>query len=334
MSPPIDNIPVPLAATPVATGPSAPLQLCSVLCACDSVKPPRFAIPRALADRVNRFWNDGYSSLTELVVLADATGLLQSPEIDAFFERLLDPIVLDARPDLETEPLEEREAVYARLDRLASDGRLRRRYVAALRDLWAVVAPEWDGGGLERVLAAAEAWSTRLRAGADPLDLIPQDHIACRDEFRRLVGDAHRRGRLLLTPLANGYGHIVALPDLVSIAAPAALNDPVVARRAVATEVAERLRPLSDPTRLTILVQLAHGPMGVTELANALHIAQPTASVHLRQLRDAGLVAVERRGTRTIYSVQTGAVDDLLRHAASRLDSAIGRPVKDFVTSS
>ncbi len=58
---------------------------------------------------------------------------------------------------------------------------------------------------------------------------------------------------------------------------------------------------LSDPTRLLILYALAEGPHNVTELANELEVIQPTASRHLKILRERGLVYTVRQGTTITY---------------------------------
>jgi DNA-binding transcriptional ArsR family regulator len=58
---------------------------------------------------------------------------------------------------------------------------------------------------------------------------------------------------------------------------------------------------LSDPTRLLILYSLGGGAHNVTELASDLNLAQPTASRHLKILRDRGLVYTVRHGTTVHY---------------------------------
>ena len=58
---------------------------------------------------------------------------------------------------------------------------------------------------------------------------------------------------------------------------------------------------LSDPTRILILYALAEQPRNVTELANELTIIQPTASRHLKILRERGLVRTVRAGTTVTY---------------------------------
>jgi len=58
---------------------------------------------------------------------------------------------------------------------------------------------------------------------------------------------------------------------------------------------------LSDPTRLLILYALGDAPHNVTELATDLNLTQPTASRHLKVLRERGLVYTVRQGTTVTY---------------------------------
>lgn len=321
----MDNTPTSAAGAVVAVAPSAAVELCALFCTSSTGRAPRVAIPAALAARANRFWGDGHPGLAEGLVLAYATGSLDDPGIDGFIERLRAPVDVDANLPLETEPEDERVAIRARLKRLASDARLRTRYVALVGDLWASFGEAWAEGGLAQARAAAAAWSERLDSGADALELLPDYHIARREEFAPMVRRAQREGVLRISPSVAGHGHIVALPGLLSISADAAAEDSAVARRRGAAEIADRLRVLSDPTRLTILAQLAQAPVGVSELARALHIAQPTASVHLRRLREAGLVTAERSGTRSVYSALPEAVEDLLAEVTERVARSMRR---------
>ena len=64
---------------------------------------------------------------------------------------------------------------------------------------------------------------------------------------------------------------------------------------------------LSDPTRLLILYALADGPRNVTELSNELEVIQPTASRHLKVLRDRGLVAARVSAHRASHALSAGA---------------------------
>jgi DNA-binding transcriptional ArsR family regulator len=58
---------------------------------------------------------------------------------------------------------------------------------------------------------------------------------------------------------------------------------------------------LGDSTRRAIFEQLSHGPRAVGEIASELPVSRPAVSQHLRVLKEAGLVADRREGTRRIY---------------------------------
>lgn len=69
---------------------------------------------------------------------------------------------------------------------------------------------------------------------------------------------------------------------------------------------------VGDPVRLSIVRMLArHEALCVCEIQGAFDFGQPTISHHLKVLRDAGLVDVERHGTWAYYSLR--------RHAVKRL---------------
>lgn len=69
---------------------------------------------------------------------------------------------------------------------------------------------------------------------------------------------------------------------------------------------------LADPKRILILYALAEEPRVVNELAEALHVPQPTVSRHLKVLREQHLVAAERDGANIRYSLVDGRVIDAL----------------------
>ncbi|MFN8382100.1 MAG: metalloregulator ArsR/SmtB family transcription factor [Anaerolineales bacterium] len=75
---------------------------------------------------------------------------------------------------------------------------------------------------------------------------------------------------------------------------------------------------LSDPNRLLILYALDESPRNVTELANEVGLNQPTASRHLKVLRERGLVDTVRTGTTITYHLSDPRLIqalDLLRSA-------------------
>ncbi len=61
---------------------------------------------------------------------------------------------------------------------------------------------------------------------------------------------------------------------------------------------------LGDPTRRRVFERLREGPLAVGELAAGLPVSRPAVSQHLRVLREAGLVADRKVGTRRLYEVR------------------------------
>lgn len=70
---------------------------------------------------------------------------------------------------------------------------------------------------------------------------------------------------------------------------------------------ADKMKVLSDVTRLFVLKELLVGPKNVTELNALLKIDQSLLSHHLRVLRDAGLVETTRVGKAIRYEISTEA---------------------------
>lgn len=60
---------------------------------------------------------------------------------------------------------------------------------------------------------------------------------------------------------------------------------------------------LADPTRILMLYALDERSRNVTELTQELGITQPTASRHLKILRDRGLVSAGRQGVNIHYEL-------------------------------
>src|SRR5687767_11516707 len=60
---------------------------------------------------------------------------------------------------------------------------------------------------------------------------------------------------------------------------------------------------LADPMRQQILEKLRTGPRAVGEIAAGMSISRPAVSQHLKVLKDSGLVAETRRGTRHYFAI-------------------------------
>lgn len=77
----------------------------------------------------------------------------------------------------------------------------------------------------------------------------------------------------------------------------------------------ELLKVLSAPARLAIVAELAEQPRFVHELVERLEMSQPLVSQHLRVLRGARLVDVERHGREAVYSLADQHVGHIVADA-------------------
>ncbi|GIG64873.1 ArsR/SmtB family transcription factor [Phytomonospora endophytica] len=71
-----------------------------------------------------------------------------------------------------------------------------------------------------------------------------------------------------------------------------------------AAELARMFKAVGDPVRLKLLSMIASDPRGeacVCDLTEAFTLTGPTISHHLKVLRDAGLIASERRASWVYY---------------------------------
>ena len=170
---------------------------------------------------------------------------------------------------------------------------------------------------------AAEAcgwWTTRLQAGASIQELVPPRHpltYADRLGFEDIFSE---RDEFVLSPLyfCLSGGQVVDLTDRVHIAVSASDLLPVRKVRDAAF-VADRLRVLSEPTRVHILIQLLSAPAGVMDVARTLKMSQPTVSGHLKVLQRAGLVQPRRASGRTVFVGSRKRIERLLEDARATI---------------
>ena len=76
--------------------------------------------------------------------------------------------------------------------------------------------------------------------------------------------------------------------------------------------MARAFKALGDETRLAMMLLIARqDEVCVCELEPHFDLSQPTVSHHLKQLRDAGLVSAERRGTWVYYRAERSILQKL-----------------------
>lgn len=313
----------PLALPPTARiEASAAIELSWLVICCGKPKQTAFEISPALEAETAAFWGDGQRMLTEFIVIAHQLGCLTGWDIEPMLS--ISSAKLDATADmnLATESAEERALVPERMARLAGDAKLRRRYEQLLRRIWTEAEPVLRELGRPTVDRAVQRACASMEHGVSPLELIGEDHIARREPFVRLTEQALRDGTLVMSPcyVGGGHGgHIVALPGLLSVAFGTGVSSDMARQRATAERVAHDLKLLSDPTRVLILTELDREPATVGEIAKRVGVAQPTASVHVRQLREAGLLSATRDGGSSSYRVDRPRLREALQSAHDAL---------------
>jgi ArsR family transcriptional regulator, zinc-responsive transcriptional repressor len=77
------------------------------------------------------------------------------------------------------------------------------------------------------------------------------------------------------------------------------------------------LRAVTAPIRLAVIDLLADHPYCVHELVDAIGVAQPLVSQHLRVLRGAGLVQTRRRGREIVYELTDVHAAHIVRDAVA-----------------
>ena len=83
------------------------------------------------------------------------------------------------------------------------------------------------------------------------------------------------------------------------------------------------LDALGDPTRRQLFEHLRQGPCSVTDLISVVPISQPAVSQHLRVLREARLVQVEKRGQQRIYQLNPAGLAELRQYVESFWDDVL-----------
>ncbi len=74
----------------------------------------------------------------------------------------------------------------------------------------------------------------------------------------------------------------------------------------------DRFAALAEPNRRRMIELIAvNGEMTSTEISNEFDISAPAVSQHLKVLREAELVHMEKRAQKRIYSINPEGVDEM-----------------------
>lgn len=271
-----------------------------------------------LLQRVAGFWaTPGYHEWAEILVFAHRVGRMFAEPAELFSrvdEVASQPFTV---PPLPSEGPGVREILQDRLDRLVGSPELRANYLALLREFWAELEPEWERAG--RVIANDMVESLRQKSErtSDARTLLPRNHFAWREVHSELVSTAAANGESVIVPLAlAGVGAaFFSLPHFLLIALGPDAEKRQDLRRAAAEKAASKFKLLADPTRLSILSGLCDASFSIGDLAGVFRLSQPTISVHVKMLREAGLLESAKRGGQTFYRSSPEKLRDFIEAA-------------------
>jgi len=80
---------------------------------------------------------------------------------------------------------------------------------------------------------------------------------------------------------------------------------------------------LGDPTRRAIFEKLEKGPLSVVHIAEGLSVTRPAVSQHLKVLREAKLISMEKEGVRNIYRVDQDGLRTIHEYLERFWDDAL-----------
>jgi DNA-binding transcriptional ArsR family regulator len=266
-----------------------------------------------LADRVRSFWNDCAEEIcfSEMQLLAVHGGVISATdptEVWAGIERAVATISGDLL--MPSESPEDREIFLDRFRRLRESPELLRSYLAVLEEVWAPVDEMWQQA-LPMVEEAGRHLIAQYERGRSLESLIPRGCDILDVRLPEILAGVEAGNPILFVPcLFFGSSMYIEIAGLVIIGTGVSQDD--VVARARTESVARRLKAVADPTRLALLHSLASAPSTVGELAMLFRLAQPTVSMHVKVLRENGLVRSERQDGRLRLSADAAAVELLL----------------------
>ena len=80
---------------------------------------------------------------------------------------------------------------------------------------------------------------------------------------------------------------------------------------------------LGDPTRRAIFEKLQHGPLSVVHIADGLPVSRPAVSQHLKVLKEAKLININPRGTRSICELNRDGIMAMRNYLDKFWDDAL-----------
>ncbi len=265
-----------------------------------------------LVERVGQFW-PGQSDLcfTEMLCLVQHAGMLGETNPEALWAGMR-AAVETAPTDLplESEDPDERLIFLDRLQQFKDFPELFERYLELLRDLWSMVDERWQAA-LPELRNSGHLAAERINRNGLVSGMIDCECSVFKAHLPEINESLNQGKPLLVAPcFFFGKGLYLEFPGLTLIGSGFESSD--MGARARTKALALRLKTVADPTRLALLHYLATSPSTVSDLATSFDLAQPTVSMHMKSLRESGLVRAERHAGKMQLSADPVAVEQLL----------------------
>lgn len=278
-------------------------------------RPPALQGLRA-AWREHEMENLGY----ELFVLACGLGyatdgspqrfLSDFPALPARILEGLDAITAKgAGPADDVDSEAERKEMNRRLRRhfeVLAEPRAAREMQAALSALWDHLEPLWEREGRAVSETAGSLLESEVAQKGDLLAALPPHHFVQFEASAKALRERQKSRKVIVVPLffASQGGFAMDIADVDYLGYGVFAESLFSEQKSELAALAGRLKAFSDPTRLLLLVlisRLTQFPLTVGDLAKQVGVSQPTASGHLKLLREMGLVDVVKKGNRSFY---------------------------------
>jgi DNA-binding transcriptional ArsR family regulator len=258
----------------------------------------------------------------ELMVLAWRAGNLLTQDLDgawSVLERTASETF--AVPDMESEPPDVMDRIRRKLTRLRESPEFRQHYFELLTATWAAIRPAWEEEGRATADGMAGSIEKQLAGGATALDIVPRLHFAHQATYQAVIEGGEAAGQIVVVPLglAGSGSTFYTLPGMVLIGFGPDYEERARLRRERSEHAARIFKVVSEPTRAAILSTLLWNAQSVTDLAGFFELSQPTVSVHVKMLREAGLLESRKVNGQTLYTASQEHLRETLQAATEEL---------------
>jgi ArsR family transcriptional regulator, arsenate/arsenite/antimonite-responsive transcriptional repressor len=283
----------------------------------------------AVVEAVQGLWNDGETEAGfDLFWFVCEMGFAMRDSVEPLFAEFvpaLDEFIVRVQQQREKMGHEKDDTDHARQKYAGLRKRLeslrnlhtQQRFLDALRQLWSALEPLWVSEGLPESTRATQAFLLKFEEHGNVLEALPAHHFVQFEGSAQEIRSSLEKGRLMVVPLFFAAGGGFNLDFLETHVLGYGIHSEMEFQRlqAQTSSVAARMKALGDPTRLLLLTLVARYTnfvVTVGDLASQLGVSQPTASAHLKLLKDNGLVTLERKGNKSFYRVDADALEAAL----------------------